>query len=296
VLVTGTSGHVGGVVGAHLLARGHEVVGVSRRLNHSARTVSRALSMDLGNSGAADAIAAGAPRCDAIVHAAAALEADPFAPAISLTNGLGTQQLLALGARWEVESFVYLSSLPVIGRPQTLPITEQHPVNPLSAYHASKLYGEQLVQIAAPGGVSLRLTAPIGPGMAGERILPMFVRRALAAEPLEVLGDGTRGQDYVDARDIAAAVEAAIERRATGVMNIGSGRCITNIELARVCVELLDSNSEVRPSGAPDPEEGVRWEVSTARAAAAIGYRPRHSLEDSIAALAAAFRDDPGDG
>jgi UDP-glucose 4-epimerase len=294
--VTGTSGHVGGAIGAHLLERGHEVVGVSRRLNSSARTVSHAISMDLGDSGAAEAMAAATRRCDAIVHAAAALDADPLAPAISLTNGLGTQQLLALAARWGVDSFVYLSSLPVIGRPQTLPITEQHPVNPTSAYHASKLYGEHLVRIASRAGMSLRLTAPIGPGMAADRILPTFVRRALTGEPLDVLGEGSRGQDYVDARDVAAAVEASIDGRATGLLNIGSGRCITNIELAKLCVELLGSNSEVRLSTGQDPEEGVRWEVSTARAQESIGYRPRHPLEDSIAALALALRDEPRDG
>jgi dTDP-glucose 4,6-dehydratase len=132
--------------------------------------------------------------------------------------------------------------------------------------------------------------------MAADRILPTFVRRALTGESLDVLGEGSRGQDYVDARDIAAAVEASIDGRATGLLNIGSGRCITNIELAKLCVELLDSSSEVRLSRGQDPEEGVRWEVSTARAQESIGYRPRHPLEDSIAALAAAMGDEQRDG
>jgi nucleoside-diphosphate-sugar epimerase len=295
VLVTGTSGHLGGVIGAHLHEQGHEVVGVSRRLNSSARTVSRAISLDLASAGAAEAIAAAAAPCDAIVHAAAAIDRDPLAPAITLTNGLGTQQLLALATRWKVEGFVFLSSVPVIGRPVELPITESHPVCPASAYHASKLYGEQLVRLGTTTGVSLRLTAPVGPGMDERRILPVFVRRALRGQPLEVAGEGSRGQDYVDARDVASAVEAALERRATGVLNVASGRCITNLELARLCLEVIDSNSTVRLSGEPDPEEGVRWEVSTARAERQIGYRPAHPLEDSIAALADALGSEAAD-
>ena len=289
MLVTGTSGHVGAVVGAHLLERGHEVVGVSRRLNKSSRTVSRAISLDLSRVDAAATIAGAEARCDAIVHAAAAIDSDPFAPALTLTNGLGTQQLLALAARWGVESFVYLSGVTVIGRPKQTPITENHPVDPPSAYLASKLYGEHLLratvgeQIAA---MSLRLTAPVGPGMAGSRILPVFVRGALGGTPLEIVGQGRRGQDYVDARDVAAAVEASIERRARGVLNIGSGHCITNLELAQLCVEVLRSDSEVRLSGAPDAEETVRWEVSITQAERTLGYRPRHPIEDSIVAVA----------
>lgn len=290
VLVTGTSGHLGGVIGTRLLEGDHEVIGISRRLNRSARTLSRALSLDLGSAGAAEAIEAAVPRCDVIVHAASAIEPDPYAPAITLTNGLGTQQLLSLASSWRVESFVYLSSVPVIGRPQTTPVTEAHPAQPRSAYHASKLFGEHLVRVSDVPGVSLRLTAPVGPGMSDRRVLPVFVRRAIDGQPLEVAGEGTRAQDYVDARDVASAVEAAIERRASGLFNIAAGRCIANLALAQLCVDVLDSSSGVQLSGTPDPEEGVRWEVSVTRAEEVLGYRPAHPLEDSIEALAAAFR------
>jgi len=288
VLVTGTSGHIGGVIAAHLIEHDYEVVGVSRRLNSAARTVSRALSLDLSSPDAGEAIAKAVPPCGAIVHAAAALDPDPLMPGVTLTNAFGTHQQLALGAQWEIESFVYLSSVPVIGRPVELPVTESHPAKPRSVYHASKLYGEHLVRLASNCGASLRLSAPVGPGMDGRRILPAFVRRAVAGEPLEVAGDGSRGQDYVDARDIASAAEAAIERRATGLMNIASGRCVTNLELAHRCIEVLGSSSEVRLSGTRDPEDGLRWEVSTARAERELGYRPAHTLEEAIVALAEA--------
>jgi UDP-glucose 4-epimerase len=207
--------------------------------------------------------------------------------------------MLALAARWQVSSFVYLSSVPVIGLPRELPITEEHPVQPPTAYHASKLFGEHLCSVARAAGtptVGLRLTAPVGPGMPDGRILPVFVRRALAGEPLELAGEGTRGQDYVDVRDIAAAVEAAIEAEPSGVLNIASGTCTTNLELAHSCVEVLGSASDVLLSGRPDPEDGVRWEVSIERAAASIDYRPSHSLKDSITAVAEELRGNPDRG
>lgn len=180
--MTGSSGLVGSATAAHLMADGHEVVGLSRRLTKQNRLLSRAVAADLSRPGLADSLGATLPRCDAIVHAAAVIESEIYSPSLTLTNGLGTQQMLDLAARWEVSSFVYLSSVPVIGRPQVLPITEDHPVAPRTTYHASKLYGENLCAVACAVGtptVSLRLSAPVGPGMPETRILPVFVRLSL---------------------------------------------------------------------------------------------------------------------
>lgn len=293
VLVTGSSGHVGGVIATQLMGEGHEVIGLGRRMTDSNRALSGAIAADLGRPGLARLLATDQPRCEAIVHAAAALEREPFASQISLTNCFGTHQMLDLGARWRVASFVFLSSVRVIGRPRELPITEEHPVDPPSAYHASKFYGESLLAIAQREGIpalTLRLTSPIGPRMPDGRIVSVFVRRALEGDRLEVMGHGTRCQDYVDVRDIAAAVLAALDRRATGLLNIGSGRCVPNRDLAHRCVDVLGSTSQVTVTGTPDPEEGTRWEVSIEAASRALGYRPQHSLEDSIAALAGELR------
>jgi nucleoside-diphosphate-sugar epimerase len=294
VLVTGASGHVGTAIALHLTARGDEVVGLGRRLTKGNRGLAGAIAVDLGRAGVAGALAGEQPPCDAIVHTAAAIDEDPFAPELSLTNGLGTQQIVELAVRWEVSSLIHISSVPVIGVPRELPVSEEHPVAPLTAYHASKLYAERLVAIAGHDGLrtaSLRLTAPIGPGMPEARILSVFVRRALAGEPLRLAGAGRRGQDYVDVRDVAEAVGAAIDRRAAGVLNIASGRCVTNRELAERCVDVLGSRSAVELSGQADPDDGVRWEVSVSRARQVLSYEPRWSLEESIAAVAESVRE-----
>ncbi len=289
VLVTGSSGQVGAAIANRLLSEGHQVVGLGRGLTRSNRSLSGALAVDLGQAGAAQAIAARMQPCDAVVHAAAAITREPFAPEISLANCLGTQQVAELASRWEVTSLVFVSSLPVIGRPRSLPVTEEHPSFPPTAYHASKLYGEELVRIvdeAGVPGVSLRLTAPVGPGTPDGRIMSSFVSRALADRPLLVAGKGTRGQDYVDVRDVAEAALACVRGRARGLLNIGSGRCVSNLELARRCVETLNSGSEIRMTGVPDADDDVRWEVAIDRARSAIGYVPERTLEDSIIAVA----------
>ncbi len=288
ILVSGASGHVGTVVASHLTARGHDVVGLGRRPAAAGAPLAAMVTVDLGVPGAADRVSAEQPPCDAIVHAAAAIEMDPSSPQISLTNGLGTQQMLELAVRWGVASFVYVSSLPVIGRPRLLPVTEQHPVDPPTAYHASKLFGEQLLSVAHRAGtpaIALRLTSPVGPGVPDGRIVSVFVQRALAGDPLEVR-DAGRGQDYVDVRDVATAVELAIARRAVGLLNIASGTCVTNAELAERCVAVLGSSSAVRLIAATQADDAVRWEVSIDAARAQLGYRPQYSIDQSISAVA----------
>lgn len=284
--MTGASGHVGAAIAARLVEAGHDVVGLSRRPSRVAGV--EHVGADLSDPATLELLLRDAA-CQAVVHAAAALGRQPHDLSVSLVNCLGTQTMLAAAAAWDAESFVYISSLPVIGLPISVPITEDHPVNPGTAYHASKLYGEHLVQLAARRGLaaaSLRLTAPVGPRMPGDRIMSAFVDQALSGVPLAVAGTGTRRQDYVDVRDVADAAWLCLEQRASGVMNVASGVATSNADLARRCVAHLGSSSPVQFGGRPDPEEGVSWEVSIDRAREAISYAPRHSLRDSIDAVA----------
>jgi nucleoside-diphosphate-sugar epimerase len=287
ILVTGASGHVGGAIAAHLVQSGWQVTGLSRRgqVVQGAEVV----HLDIGQTGVSTAIARRIKPCEAIVHAAASLEKELCAPSIALTNCLGTQELLKLASTWESRNFIYISSVPVIGLPRQVPVTEQHPVAPPTAYHASKLFSEHLVRLAGREGIaaaSLRITAPVGPGMPPNRILPVFIRQAVSDKPIQLAGNGTRRQDYVDVRDIAMGVEQCLKAGARGLFNIAAGRAISNEDLARSCVTILKSNSRIEFSGKTDPEEGIAWEVSIALARSEFGYAPQHSLEDSIRALA----------
>jgi UDP-glucose 4-epimerase len=248
------------------------------------------VQVDLGLTSFAEKVHDLTPRCAAIVHAAAALDKDLYLPAISLTNCLGTQQVLKLARIWNVASFVYISSVGVIGTPRQLPVTEEHPTDPPTAYHASKLFGEQLTRLAGQNGLAsavLRLTSPVGPGMPGNRILSVFVKRALANEPLQLAGQGTRRQNYVDVRDVAIAVESCLHGHITGTFNIAGRNSISNRELAETCIHTLESSSKITSTGQRDPEERIVWEVSIAKAAEGFGYDPRYAIEDSIRAVGA---------
>jgi len=288
VLLTGATGQIGRAIAHYLGSHDYTVTGLSRNVCN-VPGLSEHIQVDLGTEAAVDRIRSVVPPCEAIVHAAASMSHDRHDPLISLTNCLGTQQILGLADIWKSRHLVYLSSVPVIGHPQQIPITEDHPVQPLSAYHASKLYGEHLVRLAQGNechAVCLRLTSPSGAGTPENRILATFVRKAAAQQPLVLLGRGTRRQNYVDVRDIAEAVGLALHRLASGVYNIAATESTSNYDLAQTCIQELSSNSTVEFVEKPDPEEGIRWEVSIAKAQQDLGYFPRFTIRDSIRAIA----------
>lgn len=282
-LITGGNGHIGSAICAHLEKHGWEILTVSR---------TGRIRADLSQVDFADRVAHAAVHCDVVVHCAAHLNKGVQELGLSLVNGLGTQLVIDAAYRIGARCLVYISSLPIIGRPLYLPVDETHPTTPLSAYHASKLYGEHLVRLAEGESlrtVSLRVTSPIGPGTPAGRIFSEFVARATRNETIVLAGQGGRRQDYVDVRDIARAVTQSVDAEASGIFNVASGRGISNRDFAIRCISALNSRSKIAYSGTPDPDEDLAWEVSIAKARQSIGYAPALSLEDSINAYAASL-------
>ncbi len=290
ILISGHTGNVCRTVAELLVEEGHEICGVSR---HGAGNpaFSSSLEADIGSRHGVESIL-DLGRCDAILHAAAVLDGGLFTSEVTIANCLGTQNMLRIASEWKTVAFIYLSSVPVIGLPRTLPITEDHPIAPESVYHASKLFGEHLCRIAGGQGIRtlvLRLTSPIGPGMPANRILSVFIRRALRGELLELKGRGRRRQDYVDVRDVAWVIQEALKKGASGLFNIAGGRSVSNFELAERVIGALGSSSRVAFSGVPDRDDDLNWSVSIEKASRSLDYHPRHELEDSVRWIAGCY-------
>lgn len=283
VLITGGGGHLGGAVKRRLESDSVEVVSVSRTGD---------VRVDLAEPGVAEKLADGVGECDAIVHCAAVISKSLTDRDVSLVNGAGTQEIIRAAGLLGVKRIIYISSLPIIGAPARLPIDEEHPVNPPTAYHASKLFGEHLMRLACSASLStasLRITSPVGPGTPRGRIFSEFVWRASKGEPLVLAGAGGRRQNYVDVRDVAAAVALCLRSEARGVFNVAGAAAVSNLELARACVSALHSSSSISFSGAADAEENVAWDVSIEKARNAFGYVPVFTVADSICAAAASY-------
>lgn len=285
ILVTGSTGFLGGAICRFLYREGHTVIGLGRRLTGPVE-VSNYLSGNLLEDTFSDTVVQTIGRADVVVHAAACISYDPqMEYRLIMTNVIGTQKTAALAKRLGAKQIIFLSSIPVIGKPLLHPVTEDHPLHPETAYHISKLAAEQLLQVGDLPAMILRVPAPVGIGMNPRSILPVLVSRCLEGKSLQIYGQGSRIQAYLAAEDVARAVELALQHGGSGLFLL-SGEQISNMDLARLCREVTGSASPIILGTVPDPHDGETWDISGEKAAAELGFVPQISLRSVIRTLA----------
>jgi UDP-glucose 4-epimerase len=96
--------------------------------------------------------------------------------------------------------------------------------------------------------VIARLFNTVGPRQSGQygMVIPSFVRRALAGEPIEIHGDGTQTRCFCHVQDTIRALHGLMERGGSGeIYNVGSTNRISIVDLAERIRELTGSSSEL---------------------------------------------------
>jgi len=205
---------------------------------------------------------------------------------------------------------VQTSTRQVYGRPQYLPVDELHPTNPIDVNGVDKLACEQfhLVYAKVHGlrASALRLTNVYGPrqhlGHDGLGFLPVFVRRALAGDEIELYGDGSQLRDCLHVDDIVdALLLAASTPEAEGeVFNLGHSGVLPLSEIARLTIAAAApgraagaATSSVRCVAWPDELERIdigSFHGDFGKARRVLGWEPRITFADGIAATLAWYR------
>lgn len=283
VLITGATGFIGRFVVGELLKNKYEVTAVT--YGNSTETDERVniIEGDICDESVIKQISDRMGNCDIFIHLAANLNIKGTDQTI-LTNVLGTSHCVKIAQNTGASCFIYMSSIPVIGVPKFLPVTEEHPAEPETLYHITKYTGEMIVKQAASDNmraVILRIPSPIGCGMSPNNYLSFLLRKCINNEPIEVYGSGARVQNYIDVRDIASSVVQSIAAD-TGVYLIAGNQGISNMELALLCREITDSASEIICGKRQDPEEQNQWIISTDKARASFGFSPQYGLRETI--------------
>ena len=196
---------------------------------------------------------------------------------------------------------LFSSSRLVYGKILTLPVREDHPTNPLSLYGIHKLLGEKYMQNYARSynmaTVSVRIPNPYGPRQQMRHgkysIVGWFVRKAMEGGTLTVFGDGTQERDYLYISDLVEAmVQLALMGESGEVYNIGAHERVK-------FVDMVDTVLDVLPSGKkefiPWPDDFEKNETGdyiadTSKLEQLTGWKPRVSLRDGIAEMAAYYK------
>lgn len=229
---------------------------------------------------------------DVLVHCAystvpATANADPardiaenLIPLVALLEAMD-----AVGLR----RMVYLSSGgAVYGPPRTVPIAEDHPLDPLSAYGVSKVASEKyLGMYAANRGLRPTIIRPANPygvdqgkvGLLGA--VTTFLNLLAADQAATLWGDGSIVRDFVHIDDVSRLLLAAAEQDHPGVYNCGSGSGNSLIELIETIETITGRRLIVthEPARSFDPPKIV---LDIAAARQAFDWAPRISLADGI--------------
>jgi len=147
--------------------------------------------------------------------------------------------------------------------------------------------------------VIVRLFNTVGPRQSGQygMVIPTFVQRALAGEPLEIHGTGEQTRCFCHVADTIRALAGLMERGRSGeIYNVGSEERISIGGLARSVLELTGSASEIEHVAYEDVygigiEDMLHRIPSTAKVRAQIGWEPERTLEDILADVLTFERD-----
>ena len=232
---------------------------------------------------------------DAIAHLAAIpglvlCNQDPE-EAISV-NIFGTDQVLEVARKLDIEKVVFCSSAAVYGKPIQLPVDEQHQSRPLNLYGVTKLAGEKLMEVYHDtygiDTISLRFGNVFGVGLYTnyETVIPKFVKQAFDQEPLTIYGDGFSSRDFVHVEDIVQAISLALKSEGLGGDAFNVGGTTTDIgELAKSIIDAVEKRigKKVEIHYLPSrPGETKEFSYNMNKIRKNLGYEPLWSVEKGI--------------
>jgi len=220
------------------------------------------------------------------------------------TNVVAGLRLLTAMRRAGVRRIVFSSSAATYGEPEQIPITEEHPQNPINAYGQTKLDFEHALGFYAGayglGYASLRYFNAAGAapdGAIGEdhdpetHLVPIVLQVALGQrKSVQIFGtdyptrDGTCVRDYIHVCDLAQAHILAMERIEPGKggwYNLGNGNGYTVREVIDVARKTTGRKipAEAGPRRPGDPPELV---ASSEKIARELGWKPQYPDLETI--------------
>jgi len=296
ILVTGGSGFIGSHVVDQLVAGGHETrVFDVRSCAGQPRAHCEHVIGDLLDPAALLAAAEG---CDAIIHLAAAADVglvakDPTGS--EALNSRGTLNVLET-ARSTGARVVYASTIWVYSDVRQSEVDEDSELGlPSHLYTATKLAGEMYCrsygELYGVDTTILRFGIPYGPRARPAAVLPIFVNKALAGEPLTIAGDGLQTRRFVYVEDLAEGVVRALEPQAGGrVYNLVGEEETSVRDIAEAVRNVVGDVSIVHTEGRAADFAGAR--ICGERAAAELGWRPRTSFAEGVERYVAWHRED----
>lgn len=309
VLVTGGAGYIGSHTVRQLAARGTDVVVLDTMEFGNAEAIG-SVPLVVGDIADRSLVASVMERhaVDAIVHFAAYKNVGESMqdPAKYFDNNVAKSlALLEVARDHGVGSFVFSSSCSVYGTPERVPVDEQAPLHPESAYAATKMLCEEMLKwFDAVHGLryaSLRYFNAAGASMDGSigedwrqslNLIPVVMKAVLGFAPaIKVFGDdyptpdGTCIRDYIHVDDLAAAHLAALDHLArggaSGAYNCGTGTGSSVKEVIEM-TEAVSGRSVPHEYVARRAGDPVETYADNTFVRATLDWEPKYGLREIV--------------
>ena len=308
ILVAGGAGYIGSTTVEHLVQNGYKVTvidNLSKGHRPAIHPDADFVPMDLADTSSLKALFSNS-HFDGVMHfcASSLVGESVLAPfqyyRNNIANGLNLVEAMV---EHGVKAFVFSSTAAIFGEPETQPITEDAPKNPLNPYGRTKLFFEHLLQDAdkAYGLKSVCLRYFNAAGATSERgedhrpethLIPLILDVARGKrESITVFGkdyptkDGTCVRDYIHVLDLAEAHRLAIEYliadNESNAFNLGNGQGFSVKEVIDA-VERVTGKSINVVTGERRPGDPAVLIASSDKIRNQLGWEPRYANLDDV--------------
>ena len=160
--------------------------------------------------------------------------------------------------------FLLLSSAAVYGNPDSLPVSEEHPIRPISPYGFHKHQAEQICRefhsVFGVPTASVRIFSAYGPGLRRQVVWDMC-RKAFQEEKFELQGTGHETRDFIHALDVIHGLDAVLLKAPMQgeVYNLASGVEVSIEKLAALVLNALSIDRKAVFGGKNIPGNPLRW-------------------------------------
>jgi UDP-glucose 4-epimerase len=182
--------------------------------------------------------------------------------------------------------FILLSSAAVYGNPQRLPITEEHPPNPISPYGfhkwMSELLCKEFYQVYRIPSASVRIFSAYGPGLRRQVIWDLC-HKALTQPELRLQGTGQESRDFIHAAEVARAIYLLAGRALcqAEIYNLASGIETKIDTLAKMILNVLEVDIPISFDGIVPTGNPMNWRADLS-CLSQLGFQPEIPLSKGL--------------
>ena len=197
------------------------------------------------------------------------------------TNVLGVNCILEVVKKLKIKRFHQVSTDEVYGdiplEDKVTSFTESSPIAPSSAYSVSKASADLLV-LAMHRTFNLPVTVSrcgnnYGTRQHEEKLIPLLIKRAINNQSLPLYGNGLNVRDWIDVYDHCVAIDLILQKGRIGeVYNVGANNLISNLQVAKEILKLLDKPESLITFVKDRPGHDLKYSINCEKIKNELGF------------------------